>query len=77
MRQIFTISIITLVKRLENEKSDADKLNFWTKEEYDCFISGIDWKSKYFVNFEILFGRVAERGGQFMTCGLNCLMIKS
>lgn len=27
-------------------KSDADKLNFWTKDEYDCFISGIDRESK-------------------------------
>lgn len=36
-------------------KSDADKLNFWTKDEYDCFISGIDRESEYYVIFEILF----------------------
>ncbi len=36
-------------------KSDADKLNFWTKDEYDCFISGVDRESKYYVIFEILF----------------------
>ncbi len=36
-------------------KSDAEKLNFWTKDEYDCFISSIDRESKYYVIFEILF----------------------
>ena len=36
-------------------KADADKLNFWTKAEYDSFIRGIDKESRYFVIFEILF----------------------
>ena len=29
-------------------KSDADKLDFWTKEEYDRFISGIEEGSRYY-----------------------------
>lgn len=43
-------------------KSDADKLNFWTKDEYDCFISGIDRESKYYVIFEILFWTGCREG---------------
>ena len=41
------------VKRMG--KADADKLEFWTKEEYDRFISGIEVGSRYYVIFEILF----------------------
>lgn len=36
-------------------KSDADRLDFWTKDEYDQFISGIENGSRYYVIFEILF----------------------
>lgn len=36
-------------------KSDADKLDFWIKEEYDRFISGVDRKSEDYLMFEILF----------------------
>lgn len=36
-------------------KPDADKLDFWTKEEYDKFISSIEAGSRYYVIFEILF----------------------
>ena len=36
-------------------KSDADELNFWTKEEYDQFIATIDKADRYYVLFEILF----------------------
>lgn len=54
-------------------KPDADKLNFWMKDEYDCFISGIDRESKYYVIFEILFGRGVERGD----VGFNKRTIKS
>ena len=43
-------------------KSDADKLNFWTKDEYDCFINGIDGESKYYVIFEILFWTGCREG---------------
>ncbi len=43
-------------------KSDADKLNFGTKDEYDCFISGIDRENKYYVIFEILFWTGCREG---------------
>lgn len=41
------------VKRMG--KSDADKLDFWTKEEYDTFISGVDRQNEDYLMFEILF----------------------
>lgn len=41
------------VKRMG--KSDADKLDFWTKEEYDTFISGVDKRNEDYLMFEILF----------------------
>ena len=41
------------VKRMG--KSDADKLDFWIKEEYNRFISGVDRKSEDYLMFEILF----------------------
>ena len=41
------------VKRMG--KSDADKLDFWIKEEYDRFISSVDRKSEDYLMFEILF----------------------
>ena len=43
-------------------KADADKLNFWTKAEYDTFISNIDRESRYFVIFEILFWTGCREG---------------
>ena len=43
-------------------KADADKLNFWTKAEYDTFISNIDRESRYFVIFEILFWTRCREG---------------
>lgn len=36
-------------------KSDADKLDFWTKEEYDRFIDNIEVGTRYYVIFEVLF----------------------
>ena len=36
-------------------KSDADHIDFWTKEEYDRFISVVDKSDKYYVLFELLF----------------------
>ena len=41
------------VKRMG--KSDADKLDFWTKEEYEIFISGVNKQSEDYLIFEILF----------------------
>lgn len=43
-------------------KSDADKLDFWTKEEYDRFISTIEKGSRYYVIFEILFWTGCREG---------------
>jgi len=43
-------------------KSDADKLDFWTKEEYDKFISTIEVGSRYYVMFEILFWTGCREG---------------
>lgn len=43
-------------------KADADKLEFWTKEEYDRFISGIEVGSRYYVIFEILFWTGCREG---------------
>lgn len=36
-------------------KPDADKLEFWTKEEYDKFIGTLQRGSMYYAIFEILF----------------------
>lgn len=36
-------------------KSEADKLEFWRKEEYDTFIATLELGSRYYVIFEILF----------------------
>lgn len=41
------------VKRMG--KSDADELNFWTKDEYDQFISFLDPESEDYMMFEIMF----------------------
>lgn len=41
------------VKRMG--KSDADRLDFWTKDEYDKFLTVIEPGSEDFVMFEILF----------------------
>ena len=43
-------------------KSAADKLDFWTKEEYDRFISTMEAGSRYYVIFEILFWTGCREG---------------
>lgn len=43
-------------------KADANRLDFWTKEEYDQFISGIEKGSRYFLIFEILFWTGCREG---------------
>lgn len=48
------------VKRMG--KSDADRLDFWTKEEYEQFISTIDKGSRYYLMFEILFWTGCREG---------------
>lgn len=36
-------------------RSDAKELQFWTKEEYDCFIGTFDVNDRYYTLFELLF----------------------
>lgn len=43
-------------------KPAADKLDFWTKEEYDRFISTMEIGSRYYVIFEILFWTGCREG---------------
>ena len=43
-------------------KADADKVSFWTKREYDTFISTIEEGSRYYVLFEILFWTGCREG---------------
>lgn len=43
-------------------KPDADELHFWTKDEYDKFISTVDEKDMYYVVFEILFWTGCREG---------------
>ena len=43
-------------------KADADKVSFWTKQEYDEFISTIEKGSRYYVIFEILFWTGCREG---------------
>lgn len=43
-------------------KPVADKLDFWTKEEYDQFISTMEAGSRYYVIFEILFWTGCREG---------------
>lgn len=43
-------------------KADANRLDFWTKEEYEQFISGIEKGSRYYLIFEILFWTGCREG---------------
>lgn len=43
-------------------KADADKLNFWTKDEYDTFIQTIEKDSRYYIIFEVLFWTGCREG---------------
>lgn len=51
-------------------KSDADKLSFWTKEEYDRFISAVDRNSVYYIIFQILFW-TGCREGELLALTIN------
>lgn len=51
-------------------KSDAEELNFWTKEKYDQFIATIDKNDRYYVVFEILFW-CGCREGELLALTLN------
>lgn len=56
------------VKRMG--KADADKLEFWTKEEYDRFISEIEPGSEDYLMFEILFW-TGIREGELLSLTLS------
>lgn len=43
-------------------KADADKLSFWTKEEYDKFISAVPKEDRYYTIFQILFWTGCREG---------------
>ena len=43
-------------------KSDADKLPFWTKSEYDIFIASLDKEDIYYLIFQILFWTGCREG---------------
>lgn len=43
-------------------KSDADKLSFWTKEEYDKFIATLAPTDTYYMIFEIMFWTGCREG---------------
>lgn len=43
-------------------KADADKLDFWTKDEYDKFISGMEEGDRYYTIFEVRFWTGCREG---------------
>lgn len=43
-------------------KADADKLTFWTKDEYDRFIASVPIEDMYYVIFQILFWTGCREG---------------
>ena len=49
-------------------KSDANKLEFWTKAEYDSFIAGIEPESEDYLIFEILFWTGIREGELLALC---------
>ena len=51
-------------------KSDANKLEFWTKAEYDSFIAGIEPESEDYLIFEILFW-TGIREGELLALNLS------
>lgn len=51
-------------------KADADKLSFWTKSEYDKFISSIPKDNMYYMIFQILFW-TGCREGELLALTIN------
>ena len=51
-------------------KSDANKLEFWTKAEYDRFIAGVEPGSEDYLIFEILFW-TGIREGELLALNLS------
>ena len=52
---IYGLSVNPCKKVKKMGKSDANKLEFWTKDEYDKFIATIKEDDRYYTLFEILF----------------------
>lgn len=51
-------------------KSDANRIDFWTKEEYEKFIETIDYHDRYYCLFEILFW-TGLRIGELLALTMN------
>jgi integrase len=45
----------TKVKRMGRADVDKKQLQFWTLDEFNCFIGTFDLESKYYVLFDLLF----------------------
>lgn len=43
-------------------KSDADKLSFWTKQDFDLFMATVDKRDRYYLIFMILFWTGCREG---------------
>lgn len=53
--RIYNLSRNPCIKVKKMGKSNADKLDFWTKDEYDVFINSMERDDWYRVLFEVLF----------------------
>lgn len=51
-------------------KSDADKLSFWTKQDFDLFMATVDKRDRYYLIFMILFW-TGCREGELLALTLN------
>lgn len=59
---IYSLSNNPCKKVKKMGKSDANRLDFWTRDEYERFISGMEKGSRYYVMFEILFWTGCREG---------------
>ncbi len=53
-------------------KSKADEMNFWTKEEFDAFIKGVEDKPQSYVAFMVLFW-TGMRVGELLALNCKCI----
>ena len=61
-RNIYNLANNPCKKVKKMGKSDADRIDFWTREEYDKFIETFEVGSGYYVLFEILFWTGCREG---------------
>lgn len=52
-------------------KSDADKLSFWTKQDFDLFMATVDKRDRYYLIFMILFWTGCREGDADGKISLN------